>query len=72
MKSVELLGLGTPLARRAGVVLPSTLLDRARAHGSLVVHVDSSALVKLVVAEPDAAALRRYLRLPVAIPRRSR
>ena len=28
----DLLGLGTPLAPRAGVVPPSTPLDRARAH----------------------------------------
>jgi len=31
-------------------------------HGRGVVYLDASAIVKLVVAEPESAALRRYLR----------
>jgi predicted nucleic acid-binding protein len=34
----------------------------ARARASGVVYLDSSALVKVVVAEPESAALRRFLR----------
>jgi predicted nucleic acid-binding protein len=34
----------------------------AEAQGASVAYLDSSALVKLVVAEPESAALRRHLR----------
>ena len=61
------------LARRC--LLPAVCLFPARgssapgpANANIVVYLDSSALVKLVVAESESAALRRYLR---AEPRRA-
>src|SRR5918996_333854 len=60
----DLLDLGPPLPAAHDVPHPSDLLQQARAgeRWRAVVSLDSSALVKLVVAEPESAPLRRYLR----------
>src|SRR5215218_8012878 len=59
----DLLDLGPPLEPVQGEVLPSEALARAgRMNADAAAYLDSSALVKLVVAEAESDALTGHLR----------
>ena len=59
----DLLELGQPLEPLRGAPLPSEASPRpASMSAEPTVYLDSSALVKLVVHEPESGALGRYLR----------